>query len=142
MIRSKHEEPGGDERGVEETNTLRSKSEMLAEVSSLRDSMIPEEITAKSKKQFLFGPTRSRNLWSKKSSELYSQLLTILTDDKPVFSTLKNLQVETFIGVTNTFISSSATLGSLDRIYSSWSYYNKSFVIRKVPTSIARPTLQ
>jgi hypothetical protein len=94
--------------------------------------MISEEMASKPKKQFIYGPTRSRNLWSKKSSELYSQLVTILTNEKPIFLTLKDLQSETCIGVTNTFISSSATLGSLDRIYSTWSHYNKSFVIRKV----------
>jgi hypothetical protein len=128
------EGPAGEE-GIEATNTLLSKSEMLAEVSSLCLSRIHEDpggISLKAKKQFIYGPTRSRNLWSKKSSELYSQLITILTDEKPMFLPLKNMQSETCIGVINTFISSASTLGSLDRIYSSWSFYNKSFVIKKV----------
>lgn len=120
-----------EEKGVEDTNNLPSKSEMLAELRTLR-TPIPVEPVIKQKKQYIYGPTRSRNLWSKKSSELYGQLVTILNEKKPIFLTLKNLQPDTCLGMINTFISSSKTIGCLDRIHSIWSYSNKSFVIRRV----------
>lgn len=57
---------------------------------------------------------------------------SILTEHRPIFVTLHNLQSETFIGMINTFIASTTNTGTLERIHSNWSYYNKSFILSKV----------
>lgn len=104
---------------------------MIAEVFSIKPSL-PEEIVMKPKRPVGNGPTRSRNLWSKKSTELYTMMTSILSDHRPIFVTLNNLQPETYIGMINTFIASPTSSGTLERIHSNWSYFNKSFILTKV----------
>ena len=91
-----------------------------------------EEIVTKVKRSIGNGPTRSRNLWSKKSSELYSLMSPIVSNHRPIFMTLNNLQQDTYIGVINTFLLSPSNQGTLERLHSNWSYFNKSFILSKV----------
>jgi hypothetical protein len=108
--------------------TLRSQGHR--QIPSLPQETFTQDSPVKQKRFQAAGPTRSRNLWSKKSSELYSLLAPITSSQPPTFSTLSLLQPDTFLGMTNTFVSPKGS-GSIERISSKWSYYNKSFVISK-----------
>ena len=78
-----------------------------------------------------------RDLWSRKSSELYNMLSTLVSAKENVeFSSLHYLKKGAPVGLVNTFSVSLTTPNRLEKMFSAWSYFNRCFILDKVRTHI------
>jgi hypothetical protein len=117
----------------DESDFLLSKKEMLARAIGNMGAPPPVVQT----RPVGIG-VRSRELWSPKSSNLYGMLTSIVDPNKTInFAALDMLNTNTFIGIPNTFRASTKEPGHMEKYFSVWSYFNKSFVMSKVSNESA-----
>lgn len=113
-----------DEFHVED---LPTKSEMLAEIGLSNTAKSSSD--GMNKSVTLYGPLRSKSLWSKKSQNIYSLLSRYRGEDAQEFSFATKINQFSQLAIITTFYVNLD--GVISKIYSNWSFHAEDFVIFK-----------